>query len=309
VSGVPGHLSYGGRRVLLKYHRLQSGTHDLPPNSLSALRRALSDGADVIEFDVGLTRDGTFVILHDATLERETTGQGPLRQISEEQFRALRLRGSDERPATLAEVVAIVREVRRPLKVQVDLKEQEPIGRDVGLRLLEAIAPLRAQAHLRVVVGCLGDWNLRALRRLDPSLQVGLDFALYLDAAVDALVRLPLRVGAYGYLDDHPLGYRRLLPTAAYLVDRLEVLLELVPGAAEFYLRKEFVLQALADGLNPVQFIHERKPGALVDVWTMHADEPDTARTLRTVLEAGADQITSPDAALLPGLLERAGDA
>lgn len=300
-----GHLVYKGRNVSLKYHRLLSGIHTHPPNSLPALQQVLADGATVVEFDISLTKDVVFVLLHDATLERETTGQGPLRQITQEQFKALRLRGSDVSPATLAEVIAVLREVRRPVKVQVDLKEQEPLSRDVAARLLAAMAPLRENSHIRVVVGCLADWNLRALRRLDSALNVGLDFAHYLDAPTDELVRLPLRVNAYGYLDDHPLGYRRLLSTPAYLEDRMAVLLNLVEDASEFYLGKEFVLQALADGFNPIQCVHQRKPGTLVDVWTLYADEPDIQRVLSTVLEAGADQISSPTSALLQGIHPR----
>ncbi len=298
-QGPQGHLIYKGRKVLLKYHRLLSGTHPHPPNSLPALRRVLADGAEVVEFDIGMTMDGAFVLLHDGRLERETTGLGPLRQVTQGQVQTLRLRGSNEPPATLAEVVAVLQDVRRPLKVQVDLKEQEPLPAGVAARLLAALAPLRVNSSLRVVVGCMADWNLRALRRLDQTLGVGLDFAHYLDAPVDELVRLPLRINAYGYLDDHPLGYRRLLSTPGYLADRMDVLLDLVEGASEFYLRKELVLQALADGFNPVQFVHERKPGALVDVWTLYAHEPDLRRVLFAVLEAGADQVSSPTSALL----------
>jgi glycerophosphoryl diester phosphodiesterase len=300
VSAAPrGHLVYKGRNVLLKYHRLLSGVHPYPPNSVAALRRVLDDGAEVVEFDVGLTQDGKFALIHDATLERETSGRGPLGRVTEAQFKALRLRDSNEPAATLTEVVGTLRDVDRPLKVQVDLKEAAPISREVADLLLRAIGPIRENSRISVVIGCMGDWNLRLLRRLDPGLAVGLDFGYYLDAPVEDLVRLPMRINAYGYLDDHPLGYRRLLPVRAYLEDRLEVLLNLVPGAGEFYVRKEFVLQALADGVNPIAFIHDRRPGALVDVWTFYAHEPNLERVLLEALEAGADQVSSPTSALL----------
>lgn len=300
-----GHLTYKGRSILLKHHRLLDGVHPHSPNSLAALHRVLADGAEVIEFDVSLTQDGAFVLLHEPALERETTGRGSVRQITADQFKTLRLRDTDEPTATLTDVVAALQDVRRPVKAQVDLKEQEPLPHEIAARLVQTLAPARRNSNIRVVIGSLADWNLRILRRLDPALEVGIDFALYLDAAVDEVVRLPLRINAYGYLDDHPLGYRRFLSTPAYLADRLEVLLSLVDGASECYLHKEFVLQALADGFNPVQFVHERKPGVLVDVWTLYAHEPDVGRVLRTVLEAGADQISSPTSALLPGILVR----
>jgi glycerophosphoryl diester phosphodiesterase len=299
VSGARGYLVYNGRKVLLKYHRLLSGVHPHPPNSVAALRSVLADGAEVVEFDINLTRDEKFALIHDPTLERETSGRGPLRRVTEAQFKALRLRDSTESAATLTEVVDVLRDVGRPLKVQVDLKEAAPISLEVANLLLRAIAPMRENPRISVVVGCMGDWNLRLLRRLDPGLLVGLDFGYYLDAPVDDLVRLPMRINAYGYLDDHPLGYRRLLSARAYLEDRMEVLLNLVPGAGEFYVHKEFLLQALADGVNPIAFIHDRRPGALVDVWTLYAHEPNLERVLPAALEAGADQISSPTAALL----------
>ncbi len=301
---LPTHLTYKGRAVLLKYHRLLSGDHPHPPNSLSALAYVLEGGAAVIEFDVNRTEDGAYVLNHDPTLERETTGVGPLSRMTRAEFKALRLRGTDEAPATLREVVAALGTVRRPLKVQVDLKALLPLTPEAAAAFLDEIAPLRDNPNLRVVVGCLGDWNLRLLRRLDPELPVGFDFAYYLDAPVEPLVRLPLRVNAYGYLDDHPLGYRRLLPPEAYLRDRVEALVNLLPGASEFYLRKEFILKALADGFNPVAFIHAYRPGAVVDVWTLNASEPEANRTLFAMLEAGADQVTSNTSVQLAAMLE-----
>ncbi len=289
-----GHLLYNGRKVLLKYHRLLSGVHPYPPNSVAALHRVLADGAEVIEFDLGLTRDERFVLLHGAELERETTGRGPLRQVTEAQFKTLRLRDSDQPPATLTEVAGIVSAVTRPVKVQVDLKETAPVSPQAATRLLGAAVSMRENPLVSVIVGGMGDSNLRLLRRLDPGLAVGLDFGSYLDVPVGDPARLPARINAYGYLDDHPLGQRRVAPARAYLEGRMEVLLNLVPGAGEVYVRKEFLLQALGDGFNPIAFIHDRKPGAIVDVWTLYAHEPDLERFLVAALEAGADQLTSP---------------
>lgn len=45
-----------------------------PENTLVSLQRAFTDGADGIEFDVQLSRNGVPVIIHDETLRR-TTGQ------------------------------------------------------------------------------------------------------------------------------------------------------------------------------------------------------------------------------------------
>ena len=41
-----------------------------PENTIAAFRRSIDDGADGIEFDLRLTRDGVVVVIHDDTLER-----------------------------------------------------------------------------------------------------------------------------------------------------------------------------------------------------------------------------------------------
>lgn len=49
-----------------------------PENTMAAFNLALEQGARAIEFDVKLTADRYVVIHHDATLDRTTTGSGPL---------------------------------------------------------------------------------------------------------------------------------------------------------------------------------------------------------------------------------------
>ncbi len=291
---VPAAVLWKGREVLLKYHRLLSGSRRHPPNSLSALAEVL-DGARVIEFDIQPLADGDFVMLHDPVLESETTGAGPVEAATRSAVKALRLRGSQEPPALLSEAVDILQRVRRPLKVQVDFKPVLPVDRGMVDRVLEALAPLRANPHLDVVVGCLADWNLRAFRRADPTLRVGFDPALHLDVPVPDPPGLPVRVNAYGYLDDHPLGFRRVMGVRDYLLDRLESLLGLVPGAVEVYLRKEFLLQAARDGVNAVEHLKRLAEGVSVDVWTVNLP-PTASEELFQLLDLGIDQITTDTA-------------
>lgn len=47
-----------------------------PENTLPSLLEAVSLGADAVEFDVHVTRDGVLVVLHDATLDRTTDDRG-----------------------------------------------------------------------------------------------------------------------------------------------------------------------------------------------------------------------------------------
>jgi glycerophosphoryl diester phosphodiesterase len=54
-----------------------------PENTLAAFRSAVEDwGADMLELDVRLTRDGHVVVLHDDTVDRTTEGSGAVADMS-----------------------------------------------------------------------------------------------------------------------------------------------------------------------------------------------------------------------------------
>jgi len=77
---------------------------------MAAFRRALELGADMIELDVRLTRDGVPVVIHDETLSRTTDGEGNVGEIAFSDLRRLSAgawfdpRFREERVPRLAEV-------------------------------------------------------------------------------------------------------------------------------------------------------------------------------------------------------------
>jgi glycerophosphoryl diester phosphodiesterase len=60
-----------------------------PENTLAAFDHGLSCGADGLELDVRLSRDGVVVVHHDDTLERTTNGAGAVAAYSADQLAAL----------------------------------------------------------------------------------------------------------------------------------------------------------------------------------------------------------------------------
>jgi glycerophosphoryl diester phosphodiesterase len=53
-----------------------------PENTIAAFDKAVEQGADAIELDLHLSRDGELVVIHDDTLDRTTDGSGPVHQRS-----------------------------------------------------------------------------------------------------------------------------------------------------------------------------------------------------------------------------------
>lgn len=52
------------------------------------LPQARDEGADLVEFDIGLTRDAVAVLMHDDSLDRTTNMRGALRAQTLEELRA-----------------------------------------------------------------------------------------------------------------------------------------------------------------------------------------------------------------------------
>ena len=60
-----------------------------PENTLVAFQAALDAGVQMIELDVALSRDRKLVVIHDATLERTTNGEGAVREHTLAQLKQL----------------------------------------------------------------------------------------------------------------------------------------------------------------------------------------------------------------------------
>lgn len=76
-----------GHRPLAIAHRGHSIAY--PENTREAYRRAIELGVDMIECDVNITRDGTLVMMHDATLDRTINGGGRVSQMTWDEIQRL----------------------------------------------------------------------------------------------------------------------------------------------------------------------------------------------------------------------------
>jgi glycerophosphoryl diester phosphodiesterase len=126
-------------------HRGSSGTY--PEHTRAAYLQALADGADGVECDVHLTRDGQLVCIHDTTLERTTSGTGDVADRTLAELRALDpwswkgvdipagFGGMADQFLSLADLLVLLRRAGRPLKLAIELKHPSPHG----LHLEEAV--------------------------------------------------------------------------------------------------------------------------------------------------------------------------
>lgn len=77
----------GGRGTMVMAHRGDSVS--APENTLPAFKKAIENGADAIELDVQLTKDGTVVVLHDSSLRRTTGKKKKIWEVTYDQIKNL----------------------------------------------------------------------------------------------------------------------------------------------------------------------------------------------------------------------------
>ncbi|MGW1895473.1 glycerophosphodiester phosphodiesterase [Streptomyces sp. NPDC002004] len=199
-------------------------------NTLPSLRSALDRGADAVEVDVRLTRDGVPVLLHDETLKRLWQHDRPLAALSAPEVRGLTVGGVP----TLAEAL-------------------ETLHADGGPRIMVDLPGATARA-VRTVMGvvrefgaadrayyCGGAEAMLAVRAVDPSAEIALTWTSL----------APPRPALLAAMRPRWLNYRFGL---------------------------------VSDGLA-ARVHHD---GYLLSVWT-----PDTRRSMRRLLAAGVDSITT----------------
>lgn len=63
-----------------------------PENSIAAIEHSIAVGVDVVELDLQLTRDSVLIVMHDATLNRTTTGKGRVADWTLDSIRTLKLK-------------------------------------------------------------------------------------------------------------------------------------------------------------------------------------------------------------------------
>jgi glycerophosphoryl diester phosphodiesterase len=177
--------------------------------------------------------------------------------------------------------------------LQLDLKPYAPLSIDVLKNLLSMIAPIKD----RIMVSCVADWAIRLLRKMDFALMLGFDPLLYLDI-VGTEPRPegipPFRLGAFGYLDDHPLAAQKWGKPGEYFALRAEALLFQVPKGTTWFINADLLIAALDAGFNWVETI--KINSSKVDAWTIDLDRKKMAEKL---IAKDIDFITSNDAVLL----------
>jgi glycerophosphoryl diester phosphodiesterase len=156
----------------------------LPEHTVDGYLRAIGDGADGVECDVRLTRDGHLVCIHDSRLERTSNGTGRVSTATLAELDRLDFgswhpgEGTGPVPArllTLERLLTTLLAAGRPLRLLVETKHPTRYGRDVEVQLVKlldqyGLTDPEADSPVRVTVMSFSMWAVRRVQALAPHL-------------------------------------------------------------------------------------------------------------------------------------------
>ncbi|MCU1602476.1 MAG: glycerophosphodiester phosphodiesterase [Frankiales bacterium] len=178
--------------TLVVAHRGASGDH--PEHTLTAYEKAVISGADALECDVRLTRDGVLVCVHDRRVDRTSDGRGvvsalELAELTELDFASWKSRDHDPlleasweapdtdggRVLTLERLLQLALDSGRPVQLHIETKHPTRYGGLVERSLVDLLArydlaqPL-TRSDSRVTVMSFAPTSLRRVHTMAPSL-------------------------------------------------------------------------------------------------------------------------------------------
>jgi glycerophosphoryl diester phosphodiesterase len=165
-----------------------------PENTLAAFAHAAKQGAEWIELDVQLSKDGVPVVLHDTTLGRTTNGKGAVAQKTAAQLAKLDAgswyseKYAGEGIPSLDGVLAWAKENR--IGVEIEIKNDPRSPEALVRAVVESVE--RCEAHDDVLVIGFDHRAVKRVTELEPRLATGV---LYVGRPFDE-VRLAKDAGA-----------------------------------------------------------------------------------------------------------------
>lgn len=149
-------------------HRGNSSVY--PENTMAAFRSALSVGAEGIETDVHLTKDGVLVITHDEDIRRVSDGKGQVKDLTLEELRQYDFgswKGESfkgEKIPTLKELLDLLKDT--DLMLNIEIKMGFVLYPGIEEKLLEMI---RSEGFLdRVIFSSFNHYSIALIKQLEP---------------------------------------------------------------------------------------------------------------------------------------------
>ncbi|MDU4890817.1 MAG: glycerophosphodiester phosphodiesterase family protein [Clostridium sp.] len=165
-----------------------------PENTILSFDKAMTAGAEAVEFDVHKTKDGELVVIHDEDIKRTFNGSGLIKDFTLAELKNFKCKNSEFENSklcklpTLNEVLEILKSGN--LFINIELKTDLIHYNNIEADVLATIKKYNLQN--KVLISSFNPQSLEILRELDDLIKLGvlfgdnkmtmLDFALKVNA-------------------------------------------------------------------------------------------------------------------------------
>ena len=145
-----------------------------PENTMASFNQAIQDGADIIETDLQISKDGQFMCIHDGTLDRTTNGKGLVSDFTVDELKQFsayygREEFIDEKIPLLTELAAILPE---NMALALELKTDRFLEENVCRELIQILD--HAGIRNRTFVISFSKARVQAVHKLAEDIPAGL---------------------------------------------------------------------------------------------------------------------------------------
>ncbi|MGO1652341.1 glycerophosphodiester phosphodiesterase [Senegalia sp. (in: firmicutes)] len=147
-----------------------------PENTMAAFKLAMEMGADGIETDIHLSKDGYLVLIHDEKIDRTTTKKGYIKDMTLDQIKLLDAGSkfseefAGEEIPTLEELIILTKNTN--IILNIEIKNNKMNYPRIEEKLVELIKKYKIEE--RVIISSFNHNTIYKIKELDENLKTGI---------------------------------------------------------------------------------------------------------------------------------------
>ena len=160
-------------KPLILGHRGAMGS--APENTIISFKKALEQGADGVEFDVQMTKDGELVVIHDENIERISGKKAMVKDLTLQEIKKYdagshyKKRFSGAKIPTLAETLEVVKKCS---VINIEIKNGPIIYPEIEEKVVQTVREFDISD--KVIISSFNHNTIRKIKEISPDLHCGL---------------------------------------------------------------------------------------------------------------------------------------
>ncbi len=152
-----------------------------PENTMASFQLALEVGADGIELDVHLSKNGVPVVIHDYDVKRTTNGTGYVNELTDKELTELdagswfKKEFSDQSIPLLSEVLELCKDTKEDFQINIELKSGSTVYPQIEEKVLRIVDDL--SLNEKVLISSFDHYAIEKIKNINEEIKTGALFS------------------------------------------------------------------------------------------------------------------------------------